>query len=101
MNSNPVLLQLAEQIGIEHNAANDRQRKAGELLLEAKRQTAPGDWTKWLEDNFDFTPATAQGYMRMAGGEEGAGGLGDDLIAKRNQAAENQRRNNPNPLMAR
>jgi hypothetical protein len=67
------LHQLAERINAEHNAAigaaretMDHARRAGELLLEAKRQTERGQWLAWLGANFEFTPRTAQGYMRIA-----------------------------------
>jgi hypothetical protein len=48
--------------------ALDHARKAGELLLKAKSRTAHGGWLLWLTSNFDFTPRTAQSYMRIAEG---------------------------------
>lgn len=67
------LQRLIEQIRIEHGAAAgaarsalDHARRAGELLNEAKQQTDHGAWLPWLRQHFDFTPRTAQGYMRIA-----------------------------------
>jgi len=40
--------------------------EAGKLLIEAKGHHKHGTWLKWLKGNFDFTPRTAQCYMRCA-----------------------------------
>jgi hypothetical protein len=58
----------------EHEAASNALRsgldhaiKAGELLIEAKRQYGKhGQWAQWLADNVDLAERTAQAYMRLA-----------------------------------
>ena len=64
---------LIEAIRREHNAAAgaaqtalEHARRAGELLIEAKAQTQHGSWLTWLAAHFEFSPRTAQGYMRVA-----------------------------------
>jgi len=39
---------------------------AGERLIEAKATLRHGEWTPWLEQNFEFTDRTARNYMRLA-----------------------------------
>lgn len=67
------LNQLATRIRIEHEAAFGAARealahakRAGELLIAAKKQTKHGEWLPWLSANFNFTPRTAQSYMTVA-----------------------------------
>jgi hypothetical protein len=38
----------------------------GELLLEAKDQCEHGDWLEWLDSEFDWSPTTADRYMKAA-----------------------------------
>lgn len=46
--------------------ALETARKAGELLVEAKRQLGHGRFLPWLGENFDGSERTAQQYMRIA-----------------------------------
>lgn len=64
---------LIDEIRAAHGAAAgaartalDHARRAGELLNLAKQQTAHGEWLPWLGAHFEFSPRTAQGYMRIA-----------------------------------
>jgi hypothetical protein len=64
---------LAERINTEHRAAYgaaqtalEHAKRAGQLLIEAKRQTKHGEWLPWLQANVEFSPRAAQGYMRIA-----------------------------------
>lgn len=64
---------LAAEINLEHSAASTaarealgHARRAGELLLAAKKQVKHGDWLSWLAANFQFTARTAQNYMRLS-----------------------------------
>lgn len=67
------LAELAGRINAEHLQAEHALRegllhaqKAGELLLEAKRQCRHGEWLPWLKANVQFSARTAQAYMRVA-----------------------------------
>jgi Protein of unknown function (DUF3102) len=40
--------------------------RAGELLLQAKRTVAHGNWSSWLAENVEFSDRLAQAYMRLA-----------------------------------
>jgi hypothetical protein len=40
--------------------------RAGELLLQAKRTAAHGNWSSWLAENVEFSDRLAQAYMRLA-----------------------------------
>jgi hypothetical protein len=53
-------LQQGNSAGLEH------YRRAGQMLIEAKGQVAPGGWGRWLTKNFDMSNRTAQIYMRWA-----------------------------------
>jgi hypothetical protein len=64
---------LATQINREHEQIEEASlttlehaRKAGELLLEAKRRLKHAKWLPWLKDNCKVTPRTEQRYMRVA-----------------------------------
>ena len=64
---------LIDEIRREHGAAAgaartalDHARRAGELLNQAKAGLRHGDWLPWLGAHFEFSPRTAQGYMRIA-----------------------------------
>jgi hypothetical protein len=65
--------EIAAEIRAEHERAYgkarealEHARRAGELLIEAKRKLAHGAWAGWLRDNVPFSERTAQGYMRLA-----------------------------------
>jgi len=64
---------LAASISEEHEQAERALRdgllhaiRAGELLLEAKREVAHGEWENWLQANVPFQPRTARAYMQLA-----------------------------------
>jgi hypothetical protein len=64
---------LAVEIGREVQAAEaDFQSavthaiRAGELLIEARRQVHHGEWEDWVDANFPGSLRKAQGYMRLA-----------------------------------
>jgi hypothetical protein len=40
--------------------------KRGEYLIEAKEQIEHGEWTRWLDHNFDLSERTAQSQMQVA-----------------------------------
>lgn len=67
------LRELADEANREHDAACSSMSatlehwlRAGDALLEARKQVKPGGWTDWLIDNFNAPPATAKYYVRMA-----------------------------------
>jgi Protein of unknown function (DUF3102) len=68
------LSRLARQINAEHGHVRQAQeamaghaRRAGELLVDAKKQVQHGEWLPWLAANCpDVSPDTAQVYMRIA-----------------------------------
>jgi hypothetical protein len=41
-------------------------KEAGDRLLKAKESLGHGQWTAWLQKNFEGAPRTAQAYMRIA-----------------------------------
>lgn len=64
---------LAAEIVREHEAAATaarsalgHARRAGELLVEARRQVGHGGWTTWVKDNFPASARTARLYMQVA-----------------------------------
>ena len=64
---------LAERINAEHHQAeaalNDGLNhavEAGRFLLEAKSQVDHGEWSAWLDANFDGSQRTARAYMLVA-----------------------------------
>jgi hypothetical protein len=64
---------LAEQINAEHRAcevavasAVEHAIRAGEMLMEAKKQAGHGRWLPWLTENFEGSHDKAQVYMRLA-----------------------------------
>ena len=68
-------LEKAREAGAEY------YRRAGEMLIEAKRGVAHGDWGKWLSKNFHLHERTARSYMRDARAEEDQNGnLEADLV---------------------
>lgn len=65
----------AEQINKEHALVGKailtsilHAKRAGELLSDEKDDTPHGEWSEWLEDNFDGSATTARGYIRIAKG---------------------------------
>lgn len=64
---------LAQAIDREHQAVFDAAQttlqhalRCGELLIQAKRGMAHGEWLGWLEANCTVRPRMAQAYMRLA-----------------------------------
>lgn len=64
---------LPAEIDAEHEQAQgkardalEHARRAGELLLEAKKQVGHGGWGDWLQAQCIFSARSAQGYMRLA-----------------------------------
>lgn len=64
---------LAAEINAEHQQCVESMqatllhaRRCGDLLIEAKKQVAHGDWLAWVRDNCDFSERTAQAYMRIS-----------------------------------
>ena len=64
---------LAQAIDREHQVVIDAAQTAlqhalrcGELLIQAKRGMAQGEWLGWLEANCTVRPRMAQAYMRLA-----------------------------------
>jgi hypothetical protein len=41
-------------------------RNCGDLLLKAKASVGHGNWTRWLQENFDGSQDTAQNWMLVA-----------------------------------
>lgn len=73
MNNITLLNDLASEINAAASAAtgafNDgfnHAIRAGNLLIEAKRQHKHGDWGAWMQTNLKFKPRTAQLYMQVA-----------------------------------
>jgi hypothetical protein len=63
MNGNKSL----DAIAVEINQLTRRNIiDIGELLLEAKDQCEHGDWLDWLDSEFDWSPTTADRYMKAA-----------------------------------
>lgn len=67
------LLILAQQINKVHRLCVAAEQHcveqaiyAGEMLGEAKRHIAQGDWGLWLEENFEGSTGKARTYMRLA-----------------------------------
>jgi hypothetical protein len=53
-------LERGDAAGVEH------YRRAGEMLIEAREQVARGEWTAWLEKNFELSHGTAKRWMKLA-----------------------------------
>lgn len=67
------LTTLVDEINAEHRSCDEALReglrhalRAGELLTEAKSRVQHGEWGQWLEENFEGSSRTAQGYMKVA-----------------------------------
>jgi len=68
-----VLDDLAYEINKEHalivapgNESVVRAIKCGELLIEAQKSVAKGEWVVWMRENLTIVPTTAFKYMRLA-----------------------------------
>jgi len=64
---------LAEKANREHSQAQGAAQRAvehaveaGKLLLKAKEEVGYGNFTNWIENNFDGTQRHATRYMRLA-----------------------------------
>jgi hypothetical protein len=64
---------LADKANREHSRAQGAARQsvkhaveAGGLLLQAKKEVSHGDFTRWLEENFEGSPRHARRYMQLA-----------------------------------
>jgi hypothetical protein len=64
---------LTEKVNREHGHAQSSAQQAvkhaveaGELLLKAKETVGHGNFTKWIEENFEGKPRHARRYMRLA-----------------------------------
>ena len=55
-----------EWVGMASKAVLDHAVRCGELLIEAKKQIRHGEWSGWLDANFDGSRRTAQQYMYVA-----------------------------------
>ena len=55
----------AEIIQRKQNAGNEILA-IGNCLIEAKAMLSEGEWLTWLSDRVDFSPRTAQRFMRLA-----------------------------------
>jgi hypothetical protein len=53
--------------------------EAGTALNAARKLVRSSDWLEWLEENFRYSPRTAQKYMRIA---TQAGSIGAESLAK-------------------
>src|SRR5215212_4051740 len=78
---------LASEINQEHQAFVGSLKKtaehgirAGELLYEAKSQCKHGEWTPWLQANFEGSVRTAQSYMKLYENRE-------EILGKTNDGA--------------
>jgi hypothetical protein len=67
------LVALAEKANKAHRHAQGAARRrvkhgleAGRLLLEAKETVGHGNFTQWVEENFEGTPRHARRYMTLA-----------------------------------
>lgn len=54
------LAELAAQTVLQHAIA------AGEALIAAREIVPPGEWSRWLDQNFQATQSVAYGYIRVA-----------------------------------
>lgn len=50
-----------------HNLERSNLFGKGDLLIEAKDQCEHGEWLAWLDDEFEWSPDTAEKYMKVAG----------------------------------
>ena len=68
------LVDIATQIKAEHEAVAasfkrglEHAMRAGDLLIEVKKQLRHGEWLPWLEKNCGgVTPRSAQHYMKLS-----------------------------------
>jgi hypothetical protein len=57
---------IKEAISRGDRAGREHYCRAGEMLLEARRQVEPGHWTAWVKDHCAISPRTADAYMQLA-----------------------------------
>ena len=60
------LEQLTVEIKFYVNQWGQNTIEVGKRLIAAKKLVEHGDWSKWLEDNFNLTQQTARNFMRCA-----------------------------------
>jgi hypothetical protein len=60
------LSKLANRIRLNIKRSGVYYVEAGRDLIKAKAMLPHGQWLKWLSDNFDMDPKTAQNYMQRA-----------------------------------
>ena len=60
------LISITQQIKTHLNRMRTDIIEVGNLLIEAKKQVAHGDWQDWLDCNFKLTDRTAQRFMKCA-----------------------------------
>ena len=60
------LEQLTVEIKFYVNQWGQNTIKIGKRLIAAKNLVEHGDWSKWLEDNFNLTQSTAQRFIKCA-----------------------------------
>ena len=60
------LEQLTVEIKFYVNQWGQNTIEIGKRLIAAKKLVEHGDWSKWLEDNFNLTQQTARNFMRCA-----------------------------------
>src|SRR5690348_7513992 len=56
-------LALAEKASVSQI---EHSRRAGELLIEARKELPHGAWLPWLAENFEWAETTAYRYMKLA-----------------------------------
>ena len=57
---------IVQEIEAGNAAGIEHFRRAGEMLLEAKKQVGHGEWGGWLKRNFRLSQRSANDYMRLA-----------------------------------
>lgn len=72
----PELATMAQQIRVEHKAAQDHAdqaihhaKRAGDLLLKVKAELAHGEFLPWVDANLEVSRRQAQRYMGAAQGK--------------------------------
>lgn len=60
------LNQLTVELKFYFNQWGQNTIEIGKRLIAAKNLVAHGDWSKWLEENFNFTQQYANSFMRCA-----------------------------------
>jgi hypothetical protein len=75
-----------------NSAGHEHYTRAGEMLIEAKKQVADGGWGRWLTKNFDLSQVTAQRYMRWARQQQMRHGVTEAPASMREMIGETERR---------